>query len=114
MPPRPIVAVVWTPGKSDIVPTQKVARERMQAWREEYEAKGWLVRGSGGDALVATSPEGEKHAIVMHRYDPKTKERIERPLPPILTPEEVRARYLEAEQEPERAPKRRGRRPVAA
>jgi len=112
LPPRPIVAVVWTPGKSDIVPTQKAARERMQAWREEYEAKGWLVRG-GVDALIATSPEGEKHAIAMHRYDPVTKQRIERPLPPILTPEQVREKYLAAPPERE-APKRRGRRPVAA
>lgn len=106
--PRNFLALVSTPGKVDVVPTKKEARERMRAWKEEREARV-RVAAVGDEGYIAREV-GE--AIVLHEYDPVTKRRIEKPLPPALTPEEVRARYLEPE--PERAPKRRGRRPVTA
>lgn len=112
MPPRLIYALVWTPGKAEVVPTKKEARERMRAWKAEREDAGVHVASVGDEGYISWQTS---EAIVLHVYDPATKERVEKPLPPVLTPEQVREKYLNRSTEPaERKPARRRGRKIAA
>jgi hypothetical protein len=113
--PRSIYVLVWTPGKSDVVPTKKEGLERMKAWKAEREARvGWTVHKARGiDGFIAEHDGIKREAIVLHTYDPVTKQRIYPKLPPALTEEELRAR-LEDEHKEKPPKKRKGRKPIGA
>lgn len=94
-----IIALEWTWRKHRICLTRKRADRGRRAWQEWYRRQGWDVIGSR-----ATNPEtGERHVIEVTEYDPKTLKRI---YPEFKPRPEPKAR--------EAAPRRRGRKPIAA
>jgi len=47
----------------------------LRAWKKWYERQGWKVTNHG-TGYFATSPQGERHSISLHEYDPESKERL--------------------------------------
>ena len=76
MSPRPIYAAVWTPKAHRVLRTKGEWVEVSREWKDRYRDRGWTVGTLGRSAYQASSPSGERHAIVLHTYDPVTKERL--------------------------------------
>lgn len=103
-----LYAVVYTWRQHKIVPTKAEGQREMRAWKDRYEADGWIVRSlPAAPGFKARHPEtGEEHAIALHTYDRETRERL---WTPPKTP-----KPRSTEQVGPKPTKRSGRKPVGA
>jgi len=50
---RKINVVFWTWQQYKVVKTQKVAKQKLMAWKKWYQRQGWMVHGNNNHGYIA-------------------------------------------------------------